>query len=303
MTDSLSDESYAEDVRERVMVLSSSFHAELLDWFMQLGGQQVNEAMARRILNSAMGELQRLQTALASGDINAPSAAMGKQHVRDLLEGVLRQEMVSGEFKAQIRHFIIEYFPETFLPSGEYRYTQDWFYFHEANWKAHFGSFAGVDGLRFLEVGSFEGRSACWMADHLLTGEGCVLLCVDTFDAYQDQERNFDHNIRARESTYKKIVRLRGRSQQILPFLPDNEFDFIYVDGSHLGLDALSDAVAAWRLAKQGGIIVFDDYENAVFPGTFGLSVKPAIDAFMTMMNGRYDLIFKNWQVALLKRT
>jgi medium-chain acyl-[acyl-carrier-protein] hydrolase len=86
------------------MVLSGDFRADFLDWFMELGAQQVNDHAVRRILNAAVGELQHLQTALACGDINAPSTAMGKQYVRDLLEGILRQQMVSAEFKDQIRH-------------------------------------------------------------------------------------------------------------------------------------------------------------------------------------------------------
>lgn len=38
-------------------------------------------------------------------------------------------------------------------------------------------------------------------------------------------------------------------------------FDLVYIDGSHLRLDVLSDASMAWRLLREGGVMVFDDYE------------------------------------------
>lgn len=38
-------------------------------------------------------------------------------------------------------------------------------------------------------------------------------------------------------------------------------FDLIYIDGSHMRLDVLTDAVMAWQLLRVHGILVFDDYE------------------------------------------
>jgi hypothetical protein len=38
-------------------------------------------------------------------------------------------------------------------------------------------------------------------------------------------------------------------------------FDFIYIDGSHMRVDVLLDAVLAWQLLKPGGFMVLDDYE------------------------------------------
>lgn len=38
-------------------------------------------------------------------------------------------------------------------------------------------------------------------------------------------------------------------------------FDLAYIDGSHLRLDVLSDAVMCWALLREGGLMVLDDYE------------------------------------------
>jgi SAM-dependent methyltransferase len=287
-------------IRQRTLTLSDEYYATYREWFGG-GPRNITESDARHLLDTVRGELRRLQAEQSAGRIDAPSAATGRLQLLDIAEGLLRSEAVSSALKQEIRHFLIDVFPEVLPPDGGYRYTQDWFSYHEATWLAHFGSLAGRPGLRFLEIGSFEGRSACWIAEHLLTGDGSILVCVDPFNGYPDQERNFDHNVNASASTAQKVLKLRGRSCDVLQFLPAEGFDFIYVDGSHAALDVIQDAAEAWKLLKPGGIMVFDDYANTTLPVLSGLTVKHAIDAFLGIMDGQYDLCFKDWQVAILK--
>ena len=87
----------------------------------------------------------------------------------------------------------------------------------------------------------------------------------------------------------------------MLPFLAEESFDFVYVDGSHMILDVLQDAAMCRRLVRRGGILVFDDYEHALFPDSFGMTAGPAINAFLSLLSGKYELMFKDWQVALRK--
>jgi SAM-dependent methyltransferase len=285
-------------VRHHVTVLSQDFRAQYLDWFIALGGGRVDGVEATRILNGANGELQQLGLRHSTGQISAAELAMGRHRIRDLLDGVLRQEGMAPDIRGQIRHFMVDNIPTVFLDESGYRFTQDWFHFHEDHWLHHFGHLAGCANLRFLEIGSFEGRSARWMLRNLLTGAGSHLICVDPFVGYPDQERNFDHNMALAQAA-TKVLKLRGKSGEVLPILPQSAFDLIYIDGSHAGLDVIQDAAESWRLVKPGGIVVFDDYENAVFPDSFSLAGKPAIDAFLDMIDGRYELLFKDWQVAI----
>ncbi|KAF2420707.1 hypothetical protein EJ08DRAFT_529646 [Tothia fuscella] len=37
------------------------------------------------------------------------------------------------------------------------------------------------------------------------------------------------------------------------------KFDFIYIDGSHVALDVLSDAVPCWPMLDVGGMLAFDE--------------------------------------------
>lgn len=287
-------------IRQRTLTLSDEYYATYREWFGR-GPRNIQDADARRLLDTVRGELSRLEAEQSAGRIDALGAATGRLQLLDIAEDVLRSEAVSGPLKQEIRHFLIDVFPEILLTDSGHRYTQDWFSYHEAMWLAHFGALAGRPGLRFLEIGSFEGRSACWIAEHLLTGDGSILVCVDPFNGYPDQERNFDHNVNASANTAHKVLKLRGRSCDVLHFLPAEGFDFIYVDGSHAALDVIQDAAGAWQLLKPRGIMVFDDYGNTTLPVVSGLTVKQAIDAFLGLIDGQYDLYFKDWQVAVLK--
>jgi hypothetical protein len=60
--------------------------------------------------------------------------------------------------------------------SSPYDFTVDWFSHNVPRWTEQLGAFAGRPDLRFLEIGSFEGRSAVWLLEHVLTHETARLL-------------------------------------------------------------------------------------------------------------------------------
>jgi predicted O-methyltransferase YrrM len=73
-------------------------------------------------------------------------------------------------------------------------------------------------------------------------------------------------------------------------------FDFIYVDGSHAPDDTLADACMAFGLLKQGGVMLFDDYLYPHEP------TKVGIDAFLSGFEGKYEVLFSNYQLAVQKK-
>ncbi len=113
------------------------------------------------------------------------------------------------------------------------------------------------------------------------------------------RELRFDHNLRI-AGLAGKVAKLKGRSEDLLSALPRESFDIIYIDGCHLALNVLFDAVSAWLLLKPGGLLIFDDYlwETGKPP-----SQRPqlAIDLFLEFLHGRYDLVSKAYQVILRK--
>jgi Methyltransferase domain len=85
-----------------------------------------------------------------------------------------------------------------------------------------------------------------------------------------------------------------------LRHLPLSYYDFVYIDGSHRAVDVLEDAVLAWRLIKQGGILTFDDYR---WEGAFDYTNCPkiAIDAFLEIYSGQFTFIREDYQVTIKK--
>lgn len=179
-----------------------------------------------------------------------------------------------------------------------YTFTTDWFTNHEANWRRHFAPYYGRPNLRILELGSFEGRSTCWLLDHVLTHPTSTITCVDTFTSpwyvplADDLESRFDANVRASASWREgKVTRLRGESGRLLRQLPTELFDIAYVDGSHEPEDVLEDLALVWRLMKPGGMVICDDYDLENHPER--RFPRPAFDAFLHCFAPRIqDLAF-----------
>ncbi len=161
-----------------------------------------------------------------------------------------------------------------------YEFGEDWFTVCRPNFERHVLPLAGKP-VRLLEIGSFEGRSATWLIDNVMSRPEARLDCVDP--VIQDRlRRNVERTGRAAQVAFHQ-----GPSRDVLRTLPLDAFDFIYVDGSHGTVAVLEDAVAAFQLAKPGGIIAFDDYLwNACWdvrsPTKHG-SPKPAIDVFLAL--------------------
>jgi SAM-dependent methyltransferase len=162
-----------------------------------------------------------------------------------------------------------------------FQFTADWFSLQSQAWPDLFNS---VRPQHVLEIGSFEGRSACYTIQQCATLTD--LVCIDLWDfPGEDVETRFDHNL-GLALTGKPSVRFRklktSSKNGLLSLLANSElFDFIYIDGSHLASDVLSDAILAFHLLRVGGIMVFDDYAwRSSRPDDVLDHPKLAIDAF-----------------------
>ena len=192
-----------------------------------------------------------------------------------------------------------------------YTYQSDWFTPQIPIWEKYLNEYKGKEHISFLEIGSFEGRSAVWLLTTILTSPSARLICIDTFGgSIENQtkhhidltqiEKNFDSNIGQTGSGNKvaKIKDLSSRAFQKLPYLSQ---DVIYIDGSHTAPDVLSDCVLYFHLLKVGGIMIFDDYEWEE-TGMAGLNTpKPAIDAFLSIYQEKIEVLFMGMQVIIRK--
>lgn len=183
---------------------------------------------------------------------------------------------------------------------GRYIFSVDWTTRHTAQWTRTLAHLKDKPNVRALEIGSFEGRSAIWFLENILTHPSSGILCVDIFD--REYETNFDQNTRYFGGKVKKI---RAPSQVALRALEPSSYDFAYIDGSHTSKDTLIDTVLTWDLMKPGGIIIIDDYlwengkedlNNDAFTPQLG------INAFLNVFEPYLDVIERGSQITVKKR-
>lgn len=152
-------------------------------------------------------------------------------------------------------------------------YSENWFDHNIPHWQQWLGGFRDRPGIRALEIGSFEGRSTLWLCQHILTGVGARVDCVDLFapdPVYGDYHARFRQNTAAFAD---RITEHPGYSFDSLRRI-EGEFDFIYIDGWHSAFGALADGVMTWPLLKSGGVMIFDDY--LWVPPKLGPPAKPS---------------------------
>ena len=181
---------------------------------------------------------------------------------------------------------------------GRYKFTYDCFSSRASQWERDLGCFRDQPSLHFLEIGSFEGHSACWLLDNILTHPTSDLTCIDLFQP--PWENLFEHNI-AQSGAQAKVKRIVGYSQRVLPSLPCEFYDFIYVDGSHEQVDVLEDAIFGWRLLKSGGVMTMDDYGLRKSRMPYTVRPERGIDAFLNVYEKRYKLIHRGYQITIQK--
>jgi len=205
------------------------------------------------------------------------------------------------------------------FPNSPYVFTQGWFLFNVLDWENHLRELKGKTNIHALEIGSYEGFSAIWQLENILTDSASTITCIDIFDDKVIEDR-FDQNIRA-TGVSNKVIKLKGSSEKMLRGLHLEQYDYIYIDGSHMPKWVLSDAVLSWDLLKKGGLMIFDDYkhieEKPPQSRPTGIefldnyiwkirkrethSPKPAIDAFLEIFGPYLEVFSKKFQVVVKK--
>lgn len=158
------------------------------------------------------------------------------------------------------------------------------------------GHLKGKPNVKYLEIGAFEGVTIIWMLDNIFTHPSSQVVTIDNF--FDKTEKTFHHNIKTSGHT-GKVKLLVGRSQRKLRELKPESFDVIYVDGSHVASDILSDAVQSWELLKLGGILMLDDYNYE--SGQPETPPKVPIDAFLEAFEPKLQIVHKDYQVHVKK--
>ncbi|GAM97443.1 membrane protein [alpha proteobacterium U9-1i] len=189
---------------------------------------------------------------------------------------------------------------------GAFQFTNTWFEPSAKTWTRLIDE---IRPSRVLEIGSYEGRSACFLIQACTTYAPLSLTCVDTWqggvehdpEAMGAVEARFDSNVRracAEAHHDARVRKYKARSVDALTRLiaagEAGTFDIVYIDGLHIAGDVLADAVLAFELTRVGGFIFFDDYlwHNEPAGAQDPLNMpKPAIDAFINLYQRRLGVV------------
>lgn len=176
------------------------------------------------------------------------------------------------------------------------------------NFEAFLTPLAGQDDLKFLQLGVYTGDASVWLAENILTGKGCWLIDVDTWQGSDEPDHetmDFDdvyEVYKTKTKMYKTIKYFQSSTTWFLQSVrKDPDYDFIYVDADHTTVGVILDAELAWPQLKSGGIMAFDDYTWQHDSGDPRLAPQVGIDLFLHRHQGDYELLAKNNQVWIKK--
>lgn len=198
---------------------------------------------------------------------------------------------------------------------GTYEFTNEWFLGNvygrglEIDIKDIWSKLLSEFNVKnILEIGSYEGQSTTYLCEYFGKLNGASITCVDTWGGsfehathnMKEVERRFDLNIKKATDIYPtvNVRKIKNDSinacAQLITEGRRSHFDLIYIDGSHLACDVLSDALLTYPLAKDGALMIFDDYLwNYGFRKTGNVLATPKIgvDSSINTFSDRVEII------------
>lgn len=130
------------------------------------------------------------------------------------------------------------------------------------------------DGAHFVEIGSWKGQSAAYMAVEIInSGKSIKFDCVDTWKGSDEHQaggfaedpdvvngslfERFKKNLEPVEGFYTPIM---TTSLEAAELYLDGSLDFVYIDAAH-DFDSVCADIQAWYpKVRSGGIVSGDDY-------------------------------------------
>jgi MMP 1-O-methyltransferase len=138
---------------------------------------------------------------------------------------------------------------------------------------------AGLATQAIVEIGSYRGRSTCFLARGSHLGSGAPVYAVDLWTdgpgyavvapgsrlerPYAEPSTRMAFDVAIAEHGHGLVTPLQGHSLDIAATFTD-PIGLLFIDGSHATLDVLAD-IAAWcGKLVAGGVVAFHDYSEEV---------------------------------------
>lgn len=160
-----------------------------------------------------------------------------------------------------------------------YQKIQGWFNFP----KLYKSAVEKFDNAVFVEVGTWQGKSAAYMAVEIVNSKKNIkFYCVDTWKGSQEHRSD---NLVKTDTLYEcflqninivnhAIYPLRMTSLEAAENFKNNSIDFVFIDAEHDYENVKKDMSAWFPKVKKGGIFAGHDYCGS-WPG-----VIKAVDEF-----------------------
>ena len=162
---------------------------------------------------------------------------------------------------------------------------------------------------KFVEVGSWKGKSACFMGEEIkASGKQISLQCVDMFRGHfllveSDELRKsqdsfleeFEKNM-ADAGVDEIVTAIPGWSVQVaIHKFKDNTLDFIFIDASHQYNEVKKDLNAWFPKLKKNGLFAGHDYDDN------HSEVKQAVDEFVKTngLEDKFSVSNNSWMIEL----
>ena len=167
---------------------------------------------------------------------------------------------------------------------NNYYFTSDVFSYRISMWTEQLKALKDRP-ISVLQVGCYQGMSACWLLDELLSHTESKLTCIDG-----QLEASFRENI-LKTGASAKVTLLEGEVHELMTNCISESFDVINLQARcKLSQHTEESARLAWDLLKPGGLIIFGGYgwRN---PKDARQDPKAGIDRFLNSVKGQWQLV------------
>lgn len=180
----------------------------------------------------------------------------------------------------------------------KYEFTADYFSNNIPRWEREVKPRFLGKPCKVLDIGSFEGRSATWLLDNVLTHPKAEITCVDDYSGKAEARKRIIKNLghRAEDIYVSNIVAVLKKLH-----LDGKKYDLIYIDLGAGSREVLEVAVLAFSLLKGRGMMIFDDYTADKFHANS--CPKQGIDAFVDIYARELKVLHTSWQMMVMKRS
>ena len=173
---------------------------------------------------------------------------------------------------------------------NDYFFTLDIFSHRIEVWKKQLASLIGTENISALEVGFYQGMSACWLLDTVLTADTARLTCID-----ENYNAKLANNI-TKTGAEAKATLLDGDTHKLLNDLAANSFDLINLQDRCKLIDHMEKTTAlAWKLLKPKGLIILN-YYGWRNPGNAQENPKIGINRFLNSIQNQWQAVYQSPQ-------